>query len=293
MANYFAEKANNNLSTKGYEFFNQINEHQRLYVSPHIHTAVELLYFVEGEFKICTGNEEHLLGTGDAVMFRSNELHRVYAMSSHGMYYVVKFSPAFIMDLAGTDFGPSFLLSLSIKRGKALVFNNTLCKDTGLCSAMNKLIAESELSDNCSELGMKICVSQVLLILLRHVASQQQGDLTYGSDPQFAQTVYETVAFIEQNYALDISVEECAKRANVSYSYFSRKFKIITGKSFKQYLTDVRLDHAEKALCLTDKPITDISTDCGFNSMAYFSAVYKKRAGCTPSATREALAVRR
>ncbi len=289
MTQYYAEKANNKLSTEGYEFFTQSNNEISQCVSPHIHTAVEILVMCRGQYMVSNGKEEHIVSPGDAVMFRFNELHRISSLTNDGRYHVIKFSPSFVMELAGTQLGPNHMLSLSLRQGDVTIIKKDECDKIGLTSVVERMAHELEHNDSFSDLGIKVGVAQVLLLMLRYISEIDSSvhDLQY--DLQFAQRIYETVAFIEQNYPRDITVEACADRANVSYSYFSRKFKAITGKSFKQYLTDVRLDHAEKELCSTDNPITQVATNCGFNSMAYFSAVYKKRSGMTPSEAREKL----
>ncbi len=288
MSQYYAEIANAKMATDGYEFFAQHNTQVKQGVRPHIHTAIEMLIFERGEYLVSNGKEEHTLYGGDAVLFRFNELHRVSSLTDNGKYYVVKFSPAFVMSTAGTQLGPSYMLSLSLRRGDITVIRKDQCYQMGITTILERMKFELELGDNFSNLAIKVGVAQLMLLMLRYI-NDTTPSLDQAYDLQFAQRIYETIAFIEQNYSDDITVENCAERANVSYSYFSRRFKAITGKSFKQYLTDVRLDHAEKKLCSTDDPITHIATDCGFNSMAYFSAVYKSRSGLTPSEAREKL----
>ena len=98
--------------------------------------------------------------------------------------------------------------------------------------------------------------------------------------------IYECVDYVNNNYASDISAEECANMLHVSYSYFAKRFKLLTGKTFREYLTYTRINHAEKALLSSTDPITKIALDCGFNNHTYFSAVYKKLKGVSPTEAR-------
>ena len=59
--------------------------------------------------------------------------------------------------------------------------------------------------------------------------------------------------------------------ASLSPTYFSKKFKLITGMGFKEYLNYVRLKHAQTALLTTDSSITDIALEYGFNDSNYFN----------------------
>jgi len=96
-----------------------------------------------------------------------------------------------------------------------------------------------------------------------------------------------TVNLLFKHYAEDLTMEECSRMCFMSYSYFSKKFKQITGKTFKNYLLATRINHAQKLLMTTEKPITQISSECGFNNVSYFSALYKKMKGMSPSIVRE------
>jgi AraC-like DNA-binding protein len=94
--------------------------------------------------------------------------------------------------------------------------------------------------------------------------------------------IYHAMDYVLKNYAEDISAKECAMEVGMSYAYFSHMFKKILGKSFVQYLTEVRINHAEKELIISDKSITQIAGECGFNNVSYFIAKYKELRGKTP-----------
>ncbi len=288
METYYVEKENFKLSTTGLEFFLDKFDYPRIDVSPHIHPAVELLLIQSGRFRVCTDGEEYILSSGDAILFRSNQLHRLYVLVDGGSYYVVKFSPSFIMQLGGGEYGPLYLLNLTLRPDTHTpVWHGEECRRMGLTAAVEAIGREASQKDLCAHLGRTVSAAQVLLILLRAVGTQADTAAEQQRNPQLASKIYDTIAFLEQHYAEDVSAQDCAERAGISYSYFSRRFKDLTGKSFKQYLTMVRLNHAEKELRAADKPITQIAVECGFNNVAYFSTMYKKQTGMSPSAVRE------
>ncbi len=69
--------------------------------------------------------------------------------------------------------------------------------------------------------------------------------------------------------------------------FLAKLFRTITGKSFKEYLTAIRLAKAYNILIATDLPITDVALSCGYNNHTYFTAEYKKYYGKTPTETRK------
>ena len=90
--------------------------------------------------------------------------------------------------------------------------------------------------------------------------------------------------YIQQNYEKNITSQKLCEKFNCSRSYFSHIFKKKTGKTFKEYLTEVRLNHAKRLLLLSNMNITEISFSVGFNDSNYFSDIFKKYEGCSPMA---------
>lgn len=69
----------------------------------------------------------------------------------------------------------------------------------------------------------------------------------------------------------------------VTVTQLNRKIKAISGLSTSSYVLITRLNKAKKLLVSSHKPIGDIAMDCGFDDFAYFSKVFKKEFGITPS----------
>lgn len=89
--------------------------------------------------------------------------------------------------------------------------------------------------------------------------------------------------FMEANINQPLSAKEVARHIHLSYTYFSRNFKKETGKSFSEYMTFLRLRQAVWLLRHTDETIEEIADKIGFNTSNYFSCVFKKYIGITPS----------
>ena len=77
-------------------------------------------------------------------------------------------------------------------------------------------------------------------------------------------------------------MEHICKTFSISEGYLSRKFKAVSGIGLNQYITYVRICHAEKLLTETNLSVTEIAEKCGFNGSNYFSSVFKKMKGMTP-----------
>ncbi len=95
--------------------------------------------------------------------------------------------------------------------------------------------------------------------------------------------VRKAMDYIEANYATNISLNIVANHVHLSPAYLSRIFTKKTGSGLTEYLTQVRLKKAKHQLLKSNETIDQIAINTGFNSSSYFSAIFKKHEGITPS----------
>ena len=79
-----------------------------------------------------------------------------------------------------------------------------------------------------------------------------------------------------------LTLEEVAGYCNLSPTYFSRKFRLITGQTFKEHVNYIRLRQATQMLLMTDNSITKIAMLCGFGSSNYFKDLFRASTGRSP-----------
>ena len=94
------------------------------------------------------------------------------------------------------------------------------------------------------------------------------------------------VEFINVNVNDELNVDEIARRAYMSKSYFCKIFRVTTGCSVKEYVTAYRLYLAAQDLLFTDKKIIDIALEYGFNSQQTFTKAFAKSYGMPPGSFR-------
>ena len=98
--------------------------------------------------------------------------------------------------------------------------------------------------------------------------------------------------YFQDHYNEDINIEEYALSRNMSVSYFLKKFKEVTTKSPMQYILSIRISNAVTLLESTDYNVTEISTIIGYDNPLYFSRIFKKQKGVSPSDYRKQLSER-
>ncbi len=93
--------------------------------------------------------------------------------------------------------------------------------------------------------------------------------------------------YIDINYQSKLTLKELQGVSYLSQNFMRTKFKEIIGLSPHEYLNKVRLAHLTDMLINTDKSVGEICFECGFESVSYMDAVFKKRYGRTPNEYRK------
>ena len=100
---------------------------------------------------------------------------------------------------------------------------------------------------------------------------------------KLTEPIIDALYYMETHYAKNLTLEELAGNAHLSTAYFSRLFSAQLGKSFSEYLGDIRLRHVQMLLAESDKSVMDIAMETGYCNGDYLSAQFKKKTGITPS----------
>jgi len=90
-------------------------------------------------------------------------------------------------------------------------------------------------------------------------------------------------SYVQANYTLDLTLNQVAKHMNMSVVSFNRFIKKRAGKTFIQYLQDIRIGYAARWLIEKDLNIAEIAYKSGFNNITHFNRIFKKIKGCTPT----------
>ena len=157
---------------------------------------------------------------------------------------------------------------------------------------LDDMICEYNRSDRFFYASERAFAARLLISLLRSLISTKTAIDDSDISERSVALIHKSVKYINDNYASDITPDECAASIHLSYSYFAKLFRAVMGKTFKEYLMGVRLAKAHNILISTTLPITDVAASCGYGNLSYFISEYKKIYGKTPRETRKEISAK-
>lgn len=135
--------------------------------------------------------------------------------------------------------------------------------------------------------GYQQVCSGLLIQMLGTILSAVKNKEFEGKDIE--KKIRRAKVYFRDNINKTVNVEELASELNIGYSYFRKTFKRFTGISPVQYHLQLRVQKAKELLVCTDKSVKEIALELGFQSIFYFTRIYKKKMGVNPTDERKKL----
>lgn len=130
--------------------------------------------------------------------------------------------------------------------------------------------------------GFRKILAGIVIQLVAYVLSHEDEE-TGSREQQLCKSV---IDYIRKNLNAKIDFKKLASDHHLSYNRFRTVFKNNTGVSLQQYLIQERLENAKRLMINTDLSLKEISAKTGFNSLFYFSKIFKNKMGYSPGQIR-------
>lgn len=250
----------------------------------HWHENMQLYFFIEGEAIVECDAKSHYVKTGSIIVINNNELHSLESLSDNLKFYTIRIDSSFLfsnqVDLCQTKF-------LSPLSQNQISFQNLIEDDKQILDCVNIIIHEYFLKEIGYELAVKSYVYQLIVLLLRKYISKfitKKELITKVNNLKRFDLIFQ---YINTNYSKKITTEELSNIVHISTYHFCRIFKQMTGKTPTDYINGIRLEKAVDYLNKRELNITEIALRCGFDSINYFSRLFKKQYNVSPTKFKE------
>ncbi|MBO9610559.1 MAG: helix-turn-helix transcriptional regulator [Paenibacillaceae bacterium] len=178
-----------------------------------------------------------------------------------------------------------FLVSENRMRPK-LVLSEPVQQE--LEAILNEMLQESAHKKEGYKHLLKADLLRLLVIIGREYAkSSDENDKDVKLIRKHRVAMLNAIRYMDENYSSDLKLSDVCKYAMLSQTYFSGFIKYLTGKTFTEYINDLRIKKTIELLRETDKSVTDICFEVGFNEVTHFNRMFKKIKGLSPTAYRK------
>lgn len=268
--------------------FYVVDRHKTEFTYPiHCHAEFELNFIEHANgVKRTVGDSSEIIGDYDLVLITGKELEHVWEQHECTSPLIREITIQFSSNLLGqseligknqfdsirkmfdrAQCGISFPLSAILKVYHLL--DKQTREEQGFYSVINFLTLLHELS---------------LVEDYKTLASSSFAKINTQSESRRIQKVQN---HINENYKNNIRLEKLSEMVNMTPTAFSRFFKLRTGRTLSDYITDIRIGHASRMLVDTQHSIAEICYDCGFNNLSNFNRIFKKKKECSPKEFRD------
>ena len=263
---------------ESFPFFIQLGGHDEpLYMHTHVDFA-ELSLITDGSARHLAGGESYPIAGGDVFVIHEKVPHGFEETDKLRLYNIM-FAPRLLPESDIAESSGFKALFVPERGGRS--FSSRLSLDPGDFEAVAHLFRRIYREYSEKRVGWKTAVQGDFLKLT--VTLSRLYDFDRVKDDHGMEKIAGAAAYIEQNYAENISVAKLAEMSNYSVRQFIRLFKKAFGCIPTEYIANLRMQKARELLRGKTASITDIALFCGYGDSNYFSRIFRKYNGITPS----------
>lgn len=231
----------------------------------------QLLYIASGKVHFYfKEDEDTIVSAGNMVLYRPKEMQRyVYFAKDQTEVYWVHFTGSNVKQILKRHHFPA--TGHIINTGTSPEYQRIY----------REMIQELQLCRPHYQELLAVLLLQLFVLVDRHSSNNKVMNSFVQNEIEHA------VSYFNEHYNLDISIEEYAASRNMSTSWFIRNFKLYNGTTPLNYILSIRIANAQSLLENTRYNITEIASITGYDNPLYFSRLFKKYTGLSPSEYRK------
>lgn len=245
----------------------------------HWHHDFEFGVLLEGRFEISLGGVPIELRAGEGYFVNSDVLH-IGKPSTDTIMFTLTLPVDFLFPVPNSEISLKYLTPLLTEGTEGIKLSEGTPFGQELIEILKKIYA-LESSAFGYELECREHVYRLWLTLLHAVENENSADLHTGNQ-RYTDRMKAILSYVGEHKQQKITIEDIARHIGISRGECFRCFKSFTGKSIVGYINETRLQNAADLLRESEKTVTDISAECGFESVSYFGKLFKESYAMTP-----------
>ncbi|MGN6339898.1 MAG: AraC family transcriptional regulator [Ginsengibacter sp.] len=249
----------------------------------HYHPELELHYLVRGQGVRFIGDNISNFSDGEIVLLGENVPHKWHCRQEANQSNNQPGVEAMVLHFSSNFMGDE-MLSLPEARHLPLLFEKAKRGMVIINEAREKLIPLIEFASKAENLDRLIALLSILQVLseTKNYYQVTREQSFYQSDKYETERLNIVCSYTMANYSQHITLEKIASISNLTATSFCRYFKLMTNKTYYDFLTEIRINHACYFLIEDKLTIEQIADKCGFYNISNFYRQFKKVIGMTP-----------
>ena len=226
----------------------------------HLHDSFELICVLDGELHVTVDGGLYRIKEGEAILILPNQIHQGHT-PQHSSSYLCIFENALVGEFYG---------KVKVFGAQQPVFS----------------IADTDLVARLSEAnGSRYHLKSLLYEVIDRFDRNADGYLSRGN--RAGETVGRILTIISRRFAEPITMQAIARELGYDHRYLSNLLQKGLNTTFRRLLNEYRVTHAKRLLLKGDLPVSNVASECGYDSICSFNRNFRQLTGVTPTAYRE------
>ena len=249
----------------------------------HCHSQIEVIYIVKGQVRLRTdtGYVVYDVYEGEFAVVKSGDVHRIYPNCATDALFI-RFPLTYLN-----------IVSDGFVRKSFVVPKNELEKRPALKRTLDSVTALLS-EDNTKGVTADLC--SVLCSMLQSLYSYRRTVISIGDDESnksasrtgvsldTIEKFDKVISYIEENFRFSgLNLQILSDVSGMNKTFLSALFPKLTGRNFKEYVHNLRINYAIGLMSSTERNFSEIAYLCGFETIRSFNNVFKGVLGTTPT----------
>lgn len=238
----------------------------------HWHDYFEIEMIVEGTAHHILNGTEYNLAKGDIYLLSPVDFHEIHPTSPNTTVMNIMFKEELVSDE---------LLFCFFNYNENIIGHLDEREYNFLYTIIDRAITEYSEKQIFSQRMVQNIIECIFITLGRKFnLKPDKSSVSYSA-------LHKVLMYIHHHFRDDPSLEEAACVAGLNQGYFSTVFHQFTGKTYKKYLTELKMNYAKKLLLSGNLSVAEVCFNSGYNTLSHFLREFKKFYGITPAEMRK------